>query len=136
MRTRISGARRRHGELESAVLQVLLAASAPLNAGEVRDRLIQRGLGSADDLAYTTVVTVLTRLQDKGSLVRQRDGRAYKYSPVADETGLAARRLAALLDANRDRDSVLARFVTELSDRDEQLIRALLDERGTDVGDD
>jgi hypothetical protein len=45
---------------------------------------------------------------------------------VTDEAGLAARRLAGLLDAEPDRRAVLSRFVEDLSDNDEQLLRALL----------
>jgi predicted transcriptional regulator len=35
--------------------------------------------------------------------------------------------MAGLLDAAQDRDTVLMRFVTDLSSRDEQLLRALLE---------
>ena len=31
-------------------------------------------------LAYTTVMTVLSRLFEKGYLIRQREGKAYRYS--------------------------------------------------------
>jgi predicted transcriptional regulator len=44
-------------------------------------------VGGADTLAYTTVVTILTRLFEKNALSRERDGRAYRYAPVADEAG-------------------------------------------------
>lgn len=33
------------------------------------------------DIAYTTVMTTVTRLYDKGLLDRERDGRRYLYSP-------------------------------------------------------
>ncbi len=45
-------------------------------------------------LAYTTVVTILSRLHAKGVLDRERAGRAYRYAPVADQAGLAALRMA------------------------------------------
>lgn len=121
--------RRAHGTLESAVLAVLWDAGRPLSPAEVRERLAEQGRGGADDLAYTTVVTILTRLFEKNALARKRDGRAYRYAPVADEAGLAARRLTALLDQVADRDAVLSRFVEDLTDRDERLLRDLLDAR-------
>ena len=121
--------RRAHGTLESAVLAVLWGAGAPLSPGEVRERLAGPAPDGGDELAYTTVVTILTRLHDKGALSRERDGRAYRYAPVADEAGLAARRLAAMLDAAPDRRAVLSRFVEDLGDHDEQLLRGLLDAR-------
>jgi predicted transcriptional regulator len=111
--------RRGSGELESAVLAVLQAATRPLPAGEVRELL-------DDGLAYTTVVTILSRLHVKGVLERSKQGRAFTYTPVADEPGLAARRLTKLLDAEPDREAVLTRFVTSLSQEDEQLLRRVL----------
>jgi len=120
-------ARRAAGELESAVLGVLHAAGEPLSPGTVRERL-------GGDLAYTTVVTILSRLHAKGVLERARAGRAYLYAPVADEPGLAARRMATVLAAEPDREAVLARFVSGLSESDEQLLRRMLgtEETGRD----
>jgi predicted transcriptional regulator len=41
---------------------------------------VQAKLHAADDeLAYTTVMTVLNRLTDKTALTRQRDGKRYVY---------------------------------------------------------
>ena len=122
-----SSARRAAGELESAVLGVLHAAGEPLSPGTVRERL-------GGDLAYTTVVTILSRLHAKGVLERARAGRAYLYAPVADEPGLAARRMATVLAAEPDREAVLARFVSSLSESDEQLLRRMLgtEETGRD----
>jgi predicted transcriptional regulator len=118
-----SGARRAAGELESTVLGLLHAAGRPLPPGAVRERL-------GGDLAYTTVVTILSRLHAKGVLKRARAGRAYLYAPVADEPGLAARRMATVLAAEPDREAVLARFVSSLSRSDEQLLRRMLGETG------
>ena len=113
--------RRAAGELEAAVLAGLQAAGSALSPGEVRDRL-------GGDLAYTTVVTILSRLHAKGVLVRRKAGRAFVYQPVADEPGLAARRMAQVLDAEPDREAVLARFVSGLSGTDEDLLRRMLGE--------
>jgi len=115
--------RRAAGELEAAVLAVLQAAGSPLSPGEVRGRL-------GENLAYTTVVTILSRLHGKGVLDRRKAGRAFVYAPVADEPGLAARRMAQMLDAEPDREAVLARFVSGLSGRDEELLRRMLGEGG------
>ena len=115
--------RRAAGELEAAVLAVLQGAGAPLSPGEVRERI-------GGSLAYTTVVTILSRLHAKGVLERHKAGRAYLYSPVADEPGLAARRMARVLDGEADREAVLARFVSALSDSDEELLRRMLGDPG------
>jgi predicted transcriptional regulator len=111
--------RRAAGELEAAVLAVLQDAGSPLSPGEVRERV-------GGSLAYTTVVTILSRLHAKGVLERHKAGRAFLYTPVADQPGLAARRMARVLDGEADREAVLARFVSGLSDRDEELLRQML----------
>jgi predicted transcriptional regulator len=103
------------------VLEALLASTTAMTAGEVQHAV-------AGDLAYTTVLTILVRLHDKGALERERRGRAYAYRPVSDRAGLVARRMSQVLDASTERDSVLARFVDDLSDADEALLRRLLGE--------
>lgn len=118
-----AGNRRAAGELAGKVLDILQAAEEPLSPAAVRDRL-------SGDLAYTTVVTILSRLHAKGVLYRERVGRAYRYTPVADEPGLAARRMASVLAAEPDREAVLARFVSGLSDEDEQALRRMIGDSG------
>ncbi|MDF9813940.1 BlaI/MecI/CopY family transcriptional regulator [Streptomyces sp. SPB162] len=114
-------ARRPPGELEASVLAALWAAGGPLTPADV-----QRDLGRA--LARTTVTTILARLHDKGAVARTRAGRGYAYTPTQDSPGLAARRMRTELDKEEDRQTVLARFVSQLSTDDEQLLRALLDD--------
>jgi predicted transcriptional regulator len=125
--------RRGPGELAAAVMQVLWEADRALNPGEVQAALAARD-GQAAPLSYSTVVTILSRLHAKKALERRRAGRAFRYSPASDQAGLAARQLAAMLDREADRDAVLSRFVAELSDRDEQLLRSLLGDSGPEDG--
>ncbi len=121
-------ARRRPGELSGLVLDVLRQAGRPLTAGEVAGRL---PVSEAAPLAYTTVVTILSRLRDQGLAERFRTGRAYAYLAVADQAQLAARRMRRVLDSEDDHAAVLARFVGGLNTRDEKLLRELL---GPDLG--
>jgi predicted transcriptional regulator len=123
----LTGSRRAAGELEAAALAVLQAAGAALTPGQVRERL-------GGGLAYTTVVTILSRLYAKGVLTRLRSGRAYSYAPVADVPGLAARRMRGVLEAEADREAVLARFVSGLSAADELLLRRMLGEHHETAG--
>ncbi|MEU1519296.1 BlaI/MecI/CopY family transcriptional regulator [Streptomyces sp. NPDC005811] len=111
--------RRARGELESDVLAALWAADGALTARQVRDSL-------PGDLAYTTVLTILSRLYDKGMLVRHREGRGYAYEPARDEASHTAHRMHSLLEGGSDREAVLARFVSELSAQDEQVLNQLL----------
>ncbi|MGW5464285.1 BlaI/MecI/CopY family transcriptional regulator [Streptomyces sp. NPDC003996] len=125
--------RRGQGELEGQVLGALREADGPVTAAWVRQRL-------GGDLAYTTVVTILTRLLAKDVVSRERQGRAFVWTPTADVARLAALRMRRLLDGERDREAVLASFVTALPPGDEQVLRALLDaadsglRRSTDTG--
>ncbi|GAA3806422.1 BlaI/MecI/CopY family transcriptional regulator [Streptomyces coacervatus] len=121
--------RRARGELESGVLATLWGAEAPLTARQVRDRL-------PGDLAYTTVLTILSRLYDKGMLVRHRAGRGYAYAPARDEASHTAEQMHALLEHGSNREAVLSRFVSELSQEDEQLLHRLLSDQdsGQDFG--
>jgi len=125
--------RRGPGELAAATMQVLWDAGQALSPAEVQAALAARD-DAAARLSYSTVVTILSRLHAKKAVVRRRAGRAFRYSPAADPAGLAARRLAAMLDREPDRDAVLSRFVAELSDHDEQLLRSLLGDGGTGGG--
>ncbi|MEW2632837.1 BlaI/MecI/CopY family transcriptional regulator [Streptomyces sp. NPDC048389] len=111
--------RRGQGELEGQVLAALREAPGPVNTAWVQERL-------GGDLAYTTVITILTRLHVKGAVSRERAGRSFAWTPTADEAGLAALRMRKVLDAETNREAVLASFVTALPPGDEQLLRDLL----------
>ncbi|MFD1833214.1 MULTISPECIES: BlaI/MecI/CopY family transcriptional regulator [Streptomyces] len=120
-RSRRPRARRRgQGELEVQVLSALREAPGPVDTAWVRERL-------GGDLAYTTVITILTRLLGKGAVTREKAGRSFVWSPAADEAGLAALRMRRVLDGESDRQAVLASFVTSLPPGDERLLRELLE---------
>ncbi|MEW9516977.1 BlaI/MecI/CopY family transcriptional regulator [Streptomyces tubercidicus] len=111
--------RRPSGELEASVLAAPWAAEGPLSAAEVRSAL-------GGQLARTTLTTILTRLHGKGAVSRSRVGRGFAYSPLQDPAGPAARRMRSELDTQDDRSTALARFVSQLTCEDEQLLRVLL----------
>ncbi|MGW0958277.1 BlaI/MecI/CopY family transcriptional regulator [Streptomyces gelaticus] len=111
--------RRGQGELEAQVLAVLRSANGPATAGWVQEHL-------EGDLAYTTVITILSRLYAKKAVTRSREGRSYTWTSAWDEAGLAALRMRRVLDGERDRDAVLARFISALSPGDEERLRVLL----------
>jgi len=115
----VSANRRPAGALENEVLAALWAAGEPLTPAQVLEML-------SGDLAYTTVMTILTRLHDKGVVSRERVGRAYAYAPVLDEAGIAAAQMRAMLDRGEDRAAVLARFVDGLSTEDERVLTTLM----------
>jgi len=112
--------RRPDGALETDVLRVLWAADGPLLPGEINERLDA-------GYAYTSVATILSRLQTKGLVERTPAGRAFAYSAVVDEPELAVRRISELLDSSTDRAQVLSRFIGGLPATEAKAIRAMLD---------
>jgi BlaI family transcriptional regulator, penicillinase repressor len=73
------------GPLEMKVLG-LLDAGEPLAVAAVQQRLARAG----DDLAYTTVMTVLVRLQEKGVVTRRKEGARFLYMPARRAPRVAA----------------------------------------------
>jgi predicted transcriptional regulator len=80
------------GELEAAILGVLWDCAAKLSVREVLDRL-ERG----PVLAYTTVMTVLDRLHDKGLVTREKAGKAFNYWPSLTREAYLGEQAARLL---------------------------------------
>jgi predicted transcriptional regulator len=118
--------RRPAGELEASVLAALWAADAPMTVLQVQQNLVRPP-------ARTTVATILARLHEKTTVVREPAGRGYAYSPAQDTHGLTARRMHHELDQDSDRETVLARFVSRLDPEDERTLRDLLGARIDDL---
>jgi predicted transcriptional regulator len=114
---------RASGSLEREIIACLAAADEPMTPAEV-----QAGIGG--DLAYTTVMTTLSRLYAKQALTRSPRGRAFAYALVSDASGaqasVTAHQMRALLEAGEDRASVLSRFVENLDNESERVLRKLL----------
>jgi predicted transcriptional regulator len=81
----------RHSILDLAPLELeCMSALWPMGEGTVRD--IHRELCVARKRAYTTVLTIMDRLAQKGIVTRHKVGRAYLYRAnlSADEARLKA----------------------------------------------
>lgn len=118
MTERSASDRRAPGQLEDEVIVTLAVNESALTTGEV---LAQLG----DDLAYTTVMTTLARLYDKGTLTRELVGRTYAYALVQPEKRVARAMSAALKDSP-SRDLALTHFVAALDPDDIPVLRRLL----------
>lgn len=101
-------------------MDALWAASGPLTAREVQDALAGR------DLATTTVLTVLTRLERKDLVTRAKEGRAHRYRPTASREDHIATLMRDVLDAAPDRGAALARFMGSIPPSDRDRMRDLL----------
>jgi predicted transcriptional regulator len=123
--------RREPGALERELLALIAAAGRPLTPAEALAEL-------GEPLAYTTVMTTLARLHDKGALTRQPAGRSYAYAlaaaPDTLDAALTARQMTRLLGAGANRAEALARFVADLRPEDEQLLADLLADHQPDPG--
>nr|WP_277349088.1 BlaI/MecI/CopY family transcriptional regulator [Streptomyces sp. HNM0575] len=73
------------GELEDTVMTRVWRWNRPVTVREVLEDL-------RDDrsIAYTTVMTVMDNLHQKGWLRRRQEGRAYRYEPVSTRAAYSA----------------------------------------------
>jgi predicted transcriptional regulator len=81
----------RHSILDLAPLELeCLSVLWPMGEGTVRD--IHRALAAARPRAYTTVLTIMDRLEQKGIVTRRKVGKAYHYQArlSAEEARLKA----------------------------------------------
>ena len=93
--------------------------------GALTARAVQDGLDT--NLATTTVLTVLGRLERKGLVTRERDGRAHRSRPVASREDHVAELMNDALDGVPDRGAALARFVGSIPPDERARLRELLD---------
>jgi predicted transcriptional regulator len=116
------------GPLEMRVLG-LLDRTERRSVSEVRDRLAATGV----DLAYTTVMTVLTRLHGKGLAERRKDGNRYLYVASSRSkrvsAGILARVKQSLFQTDRTRPILALLEDEELSDSELRALRNVIDER-------
>jgi len=98
------------GDLEARVMRAIWTRAQPVT---VRD--IVADLQRERPIAYTTVMTVMGNLRNKGWLRRQADGRAYRYEPLVNGEEYSAGLMRQALEASSDRPAVLMQFIGELS---------------------
>ena len=107
----------------------LMAVLWDLGSGtvtEVRDRL-------ADDLAYTTVLTILRTLEEKGHVGHEAEGRAHRYRPLVEREQAqesALHRITQKLFSGST-ELLLTHLVSDrdLSDAEAERLRELLSKR-------
>src|SRR5216110_3854925 len=110
---------------ELDVMSVLWDAGSATVA-QVRERL-------SDDLAYTTVLTVLRTLEQKGYVGHTGEGRAHRYHPLVKRAAAGRSALSRLVDKVFDGspELLLTQLVSDknLSDEELRRLRKLLPER-------
>jgi predicted transcriptional regulator len=108
---------RRLGALEAEVMDYVWGRADWVGVNDILAAL--RG----QRRAYTTVMTIVTRLCDKGLLERERRGRGFVYRPALSKEELAAQSLQEVLASSEDPQAVLARFVEDLEASPQLLAR-------------
>lgn len=105
---RRKGLERILGELECAVMEQLWQHSQA-SVREVHEALSDR------KLAYTTVMTVMGRLAEKGLLIKEKRDNAYIYQPAVNREELEQRMVSEVSDSLKDLTlPALMRFVDQL----------------------
>lgn len=112
------------GALEAKVLDVLWDDDGWLIPGEVHAVVNRRRR-----LAYTTIMTTMTRLWEKGRLDRRPRGRAFEYRPCLDRTEYAAHRMNEFLAAAGDPRLALTHFVSAMDPAEVAELRRVLSQK-------
>ncbi len=111
------------GPLERRVMDKFWRAGSSTVA-EVLEALNR---ASSRTLAYTTVLTIMTRLHEKGYLTRTREGRHFRYAAAFDEASLPGelgrRELLRLIDKHGA--ATVAGFAADLAGPDSELTARL-----------
>jgi len=90
---------------------------------ELRDALTASG---ARELAVTTVLTVLTRLERKEFVTRDRGTRPHLYSPVSARADYMAELMHDVLGTAPDREAVLTRFLGQVGPSELELLKRVI----------
>ena len=100
---------------------------------------VHRELERERDIAYTTVMTTVSRLHEKGLLGRQREGKRYVYRPSMSReefTQSMARELLGSL-SGLGHEQALSLLVDQVAESDEEELRkleALIRKRKKELG--
>jgi predicted transcriptional regulator len=108
----------RLGELEQRVIAVLWAAGDELTVRDVATHF--------PDHAYTTVMTVLDRLERKGMVTRRLVGRAHRYVATGTREQYAAALMREALDSTPHRSGVLVHFAESATEEEIELLKRIL----------
>lgn len=123
----MSAARRRHtlaevlGPLENEIMEVVW------DADEVTVRDVHRTIEAKRPIAYTTVMTTLGRLADKGFLKRIEQHPAHHYEALVSRDDYARSAVKSVVDWLVDHfpDPAVAYFVDRVGEEDDEALDRL-----------
>ncbi|MEV8220734.1 BlaI/MecI/CopY family transcriptional regulator [Microbacterium sp. NPDC077391] len=112
---------RERGELESEIMRILWDSAQPVSAREIQEQF------TGHTPAYTTVMTALERLHQKGQVVRSGDSpRKVRFHAAQSEDEHASVSMMTALDGAEDRQAALLSFAGNLAAEDVELLRAAI----------
>lgn len=118
----MSGRTRERGQLEAEVMRILWN-----HEGAIGARVIQEGFGDGHVPAYTTLLTVLDRLQKKGEVVRiATSPRKVRFRPTRSDGERAGAAMLSALEGTGDREEALLRFADHLTAQDVEMLQRAL----------
>ncbi|HEY5086366.1 MAG TPA: BlaI/MecI/CopY family transcriptional regulator [Gemmatimonadaceae bacterium] len=107
-------------------IMTVLWEHGPSTVAEVRDEL-------GDGSAYTTILTLLRVLEEKGHVAREAEGRAHRYGALIDRDEASSSAIDRVLGQffRGSPEQLLTQLVSdhELDDATLRRLRALLDEK-------
>jgi predicted transcriptional regulator len=109
------------GPLESEVME------AVWELGDTTVRDVHERLGPTRGLAYTTIMTTMTRLAAKGLLVRDTTGLAHRYRPAVSRDEYARSTVTSVVDwlVSKFPEPALSYFVEVVNEGDPEVVAAL-----------
>ncbi|HEX9804240.1 MAG TPA: BlaI/MecI/CopY family transcriptional regulator [Candidatus Dojkabacteria bacterium] len=112
------------GELEQKIMDIIWDKATSVSVRQVAD-----SLQKTRDCAYTTVMTIMKRLFDKGLLKREQKGKQYLYFPTRQREEYAKKKLPDLYEKimNSYGSFAITQFVDSLDDEDLKLLKDYLD---------
>jgi len=109
------------GELERAIMDVVWLRQS------VTVREMVEALNASRDCAYTTVMTVMNRLVEKGLLRRKSEQQSYRYSATTTKREFLASSSREVIDqfVKYFGSAAIAQFIDVLDDADPKRIAEL-----------
>lgn len=109
------------GELEDAIMTRVWQWNRPVTVREVLEDLREER-----QIAYTTVMTVLDNLHQKGWVRREQRGRAYRYEAVSTRAAYAAALMNEAWSASDNAAAALVAFFGMMSPEQAEALRDAL----------
>ncbi|MDI6413430.1 BlaI/MecI/CopY family transcriptional regulator [Streptomyces albus] len=109
------------GELEDAVMTRVWRWNRPVTVREVLEDLQKERT-----VAYTTVMTVMDNLRQKGWLRREQEGRAYRYAAVSTRAAYSAALMHEAWTTSDNPAAALVDFFGMMSPEQVEVLRTAL----------